>query len=202
MALFFQSFTPQTSFFPGFNSFPSFGAPAFGAPSFGQSLTFPTLPQAPAIPQQGFFPLSGFNQVVSGPLFVPGLGFLPLSPDLQNTANFLNNALSTNIALNQAFGGFNVRPTNQTQRVGTFTVTAGVRSDGVKPAEVLVFEKGEFRNRTRGFGFGNFQFDTTLPNARVGKTYQAQIFWEDGQVTTRDVFMDESNERVFISTLF
>ncbi|MGE0493923.1 MAG: hypothetical protein AB7S38_32240 [Vulcanimicrobiota bacterium] len=98
-----------------------------------------------------------------------------LGPKLAKTRE--NHHGDINIALNQAFGGFNVRPTNQTQRVGTFTVTAGVRSDGVKPAEVLVFEKGEFRNRNRGFGFGNFQFDTTLPNARVGKTYQAQIFW-------------------------
>ena len=30
----------------------------------------------------------------------------------------------------------------KTGEVGTFTVTAGVRSDGVKPQEVLVFEKG------------------------------------------------------------
>ncbi|MBI3926898.1 MAG: hypothetical protein HY319_15285 [Armatimonadetes bacterium] len=85
---------------------------------------------------------------------------------------------------------------------GTLRVRASTRLDGVRPTEVIVHEKGNWRNRTRGYAYGGNDAEATMSRGRVGRSYQVTILWEDGTRTVRDVPLSQPDQSLWISTTY
>ncbi len=119
---------------------------------------------------------------------------------LQETQRFLQEMIELNQRLNRA------RPTRpqppQTRQRGDLRVVAGQRSDGVKPSQIVIHEKGDWssRQRTESYGYPNFlgQFQ----NGKLGSTYQVTVMWEDGTTTVRDVRLSSPDQTIFIDSFY
>lgn len=86
---------------------------------------------------------------------------------------------------------------------GDLNVVAGNRKDGVKAKKVTVHEHRDWKTRQWDENTGGYRsHESKFENAKVGKTYQVNVEWEDGTTTTRNVEMESPGQTVYIDTKY
>lgn len=135
---------------------------------------------------------------------IPGIPSPYSSGYLNDTSRFLTDMMALNAALEAARppGTHNPdKPKDSTTGAdGNLTVVAGNRSDGVKPKEITIHEKGDWKTRQRSDqNYGGFSSqEGSFEGAEVGKTYQVTVSWEDGSTTVRNVTLDSPDQKVYV----
>lgn len=142
------------------------------------------------------------GQGLESPELIPGTPSAYDPNFLADTDRFLQDMLALNASLDamRPPGSKETSPEKAAAGEGNLTVVAGNRSDGVKPSNIVIHEKGNWRSRQRSYNYGSETQEGSFQGGELGQTYQVTVYWEDGSTTVRDVTLEDENQRVVIDT--
>ena len=136
--------------------------------------------------------------------FNPGPAPLSSDPNYWEKQNAYYDKVLQHIAILKALEaaqGAGKTDDGSTAKKGDLNVVAGNRKDGVKAKKVTIHEHRKWGTRQWDENRADYRaHESKFENAQVGKTYQVNVEWEDGTITTRNVEMESPGQTVHIDT--